>query len=85
DGASSAAGDVTAWVSGGHLYLLYQDGKNDHWITAEGVTIAANKSYSLAVTFDANGIGVFVDGTRVASDSDAIGGLATNARELVIG
>lgn len=85
DGASSAAGDVTAWVSGGHLYLLYQDGKNDHWITAEGVTIAANKSYSLAVTFDGNGIGVFVDGTRVASDSDAIGGLATNARELVIG
>ncbi|WP_408589762.1 LamG-like jellyroll fold domain-containing protein [Novosphingobium sp.] len=85
DGASANAGDVTAWVSGGNLYLLYQDGTNDHWIQADGVTIAADQNYSLAVTFDGNGIGIFLDGERVASDAGAIGGLAKNARELVVG
>lgn len=85
DGASNAAGDVTCWVNDGQLYVLYQDGKNDHWIRAEDVTIDAGRAYSLAITFDGYGIAVWLNGEQVAIDGDALGGLSSNTRALVLG
>jgi len=85
DGASNAAGDVTCWINDGQLYVLYQDGANDHWIRAEDVIIEAGRSYSLALTMGADGLAVWLDGQEVAFDADAAGGLADNTRALVLG
>ena len=85
DGNTSQAGDVTVWVNGGQLYMLYQDGTNDHWIRAEGVSIAAGQKYSLAVTFGADGLGLWLDGQRVAVETGVTGGIEGNNRALVIG
>ncbi|MDF8333659.1 LamG-like jellyroll fold domain-containing protein [Novosphingobium cyanobacteriorum] len=85
DAASNAAGDVTCWINDGQLYLLYQDGTNDHWIRAEGVTIQAGTQYSLAVTFGPGGVALWLNGEQVALDDDALGGLSSNTRSLVLG
>ncbi len=85
DGASNAAGDITAFIRDGELYVILQDGKQDHWIKAEDVTIEAGRQYSLAVTFGPAGLGLFLDGKRVGADVDATTGLSANARSLALG
>lgn len=85
DGASNAAGDITAFIRDGELYVILQDGKQDRWIKAEDVTIEAGRQYSLAVTFGPDGLGLFLDGKRVGADVDAVTGLAANTRSLALG
>ena len=85
DGSSNADGDMTAFISDGELYVLLQDGGRDFWIKADGVTIEGGRQYSLAVTFGPDGLGVFLDGKRVAADVDATSGLGPNTRSLVLG
>lgn len=85
DGASNADGDMTAFINDGELYVLLQDGSRDYWIKADGVTIDGGRQYSLAITFGQDGLGVFLDGKRVAADVDATSGLGPNIRSLVIG
>ncbi|WP_054121793.1 LamG-like jellyroll fold domain-containing protein [Novosphingobium sp. AAP93] len=85
DGASNAAGDITAFIRDGELYVILQDGKQDRWIKAEDVTIEAGRQYSLAVTFGPDGLGLFLDGKRVGADVDAVTGLAANTRNLALG
>lgn len=84
DGSGNKAGDITAFIDDGQLYVLFQDGTNDHWIRAEDVTIAAGRQYSLAVTFGSDGVGVWLNGQEVAVDIDAGSGLGANTRNLVI-
>ncbi len=85
DGNSNADGDMTAYISDGELYVLLQDGSHDYWIKADGVTIEGGRQYSLAVTFGPDGLGVFLDGKRVAANVDATSGLGPNTRSLEIG
>jgi len=85
DGSSNADGDITAFINDGELYVLLQDGSHDYWIKADGVTIEGGRQYSLAVTFGPDGLGVFLDGKRVAADVDATSGLGSNTRSLVLG
>ncbi|MFM9935257.1 MAG: LamG-like jellyroll fold domain-containing protein [Novosphingobium sp.] len=85
DGSSNADGDMTAFINDGELYVLLQDGSRDYWIKADGVTIESGRQYSLAITFGQDGLGVFLNGKRVAADVDATSGLGPNARSLVIG
>lgn len=85
DGASNAAGDITAFIRDGELYVILQDGKQDRWIKAEDMTIEAGRKYSLAVTFGPDGLGIFLDGKRVGADVDAVTGLAANTRSLALG
>lgn len=85
DGASNAAGDITAFIRDGELYVILQDGKQDHWVKAEDVTIEAGRQYSLAVTFGPDGLGLFLDGKRVGADVEATTGLAANTRSLALG
>lgn len=85
DGASNADGDITAFINDGELYVLLQDGIRDYWSKAEGVTIDSGRQYSLAITFGQDGLGVFLDGKRVAANVDATSGLGPNTRSLVIG
>lgn len=85
DGASNAAGDITAFIRNGELFVILQDGRADHWIKAEDVTIEAGRQYSLAVTFGPDGLGIFLDGKRVGADVDATTGLGANTRSLALG
>jgi Ca2+-binding RTX toxin-like protein len=85
DGASNADGDLTAFVRGGELYVVLQDGARDWWLKADGVTIESGRQYSLAITFGQDGLGLFLDGKRVAADVDATSGLGPNTRNLVLG
>ncbi len=85
DGASNADGDITAFVRNGELYVVLQDGTRDWWLKAEGVTIESGRQYSLAITFGQDGLGLFLDGKRVAADVDATSGLGPNTRSLVLG
>ena len=85
DGASNAAGDITAFIRDGELYVILQDGKQERWVKAEDVTIEAGRTYSLAVTFGPDGLGLFLDGKRVGADVDATTGLGANTRGLVLG
>lgn len=85
DWGTNSAGDVTAFISNGALHLLYQDGTGDHWLTAEGVTINAGQSYSLAVTFSDSGVALWLDGQEVAVDLTATGGIGGNAHNLTVG
>ncbi len=85
DGASNADGDITAFVRDGHLYVILQDGTRDWWLQAEDVTIESGRQYSLAITFGQDGLGLFLDGKRVAADVDATSGLGPNTRSLVLG
>lgn len=85
DGSSNANGDMTAFINDGELYVLLQDGSRDWWVKAEGVTIEGGRQYSLAVTFGQDGLGVFLNGKRVAAEIDATSGLGPNTRGLVLG
>ena len=85
DGKSNADGDMTAYINDGELYVLLQDGNRDWWIKAEDVTIESGRQYSLAITFGQDGLGVFLNGKRVAAEVDATSGLGPNTRSLVIG
>lgn len=85
DGASNAAGDITAFIRDGELYVILQDGTRDWWVKAEDVTIEGGRQYSLAVTFGADGLGLYLDGKRVGTEVDATAGLAANTRGLVLG
>ncbi|MBX9663845.1 LamG-like jellyroll fold domain-containing protein [Novosphingobium sp.] len=85
DGASNADGDMTAFVRDGHLYVVLQDGTRDWWLQAEDVTIESGRQYSLAITFGQDGLGLFIDGKRVAANVDATSGLGPNLRSLVLG
>ena len=85
DGSSNADGDMTAFINDGELYVLLQDGSRDWWVKAEGVTIEAGRQYTLAITFGQDGLGVFLNGKRVAAEVDATSGLGPNTRSLVLG
>lgn len=85
DGASNADGDLTAFVRDGELYVVLQDGSRDWWLKAEDVTIESGRQYSLAITFGQDGLGLFLNGKRVAADVDATSGLGPNTRGLVLG
>lgn len=85
DGASNADGDITAFIRDGELYVVLQDGTRDWWLKADGVTIESGRQYSLAITFGQDGLGLFLDGKRVAADVDATSGLGPNTRSLVLG
>lgn len=85
DGASNADGDITAFVRDGELYVVLQDGSRDWWLKAEDVTIESGRQYSLAITFGQDGLGLFLNGKRVAADVDATSGLGPNTRSLVLG
>ena len=85
DGASNTAGDITAFIRDGELYVLLQDGARDWWVKAEDVTIEGGRQYSLAVTFGPEGLGLYLDGKRVGAEVDATAGLTANARSLVLG
>ncbi len=85
DGSSNAAGDITAFISRGALYVLVQDGSRDFWIKADDITIEAGRQYSFAVTFGSDGVSLWLNGEHVAAQLDATGGLGSNARALVIG
>lgn len=85
DGSSNADGDMTAFINDGELYVLLQDGSRDWWVKAEGVTIEAGQKYTLAITFGQDGLGVFLNGKRVAAEVDATSGLGPNTRGLVLG
>ncbi len=85
DGASNADGDITAFIRDGQLYVLLQDGSRDWWLKAEDVTIESGRQYSLAITFGQDGLGIFLNGKRVAADVDATSGLGPNLRNLVLG
>ena len=85
DGASNADGDITAFIRDGQLYVLLQDGSRDWWLKADDVTIESGRQYSLAITFGQDGLGIFLNGKRVAADVDATSGLGPNLRNLVLG
>ena len=85
DGSGNADGDITAFINDGELYVLLQDGSRDWWVKAEGVTIDAGHQYTLAITFGQDGLGVFLNGKRVAAEVDATSGLGPNTRSLVLG
>ncbi|KUR71632.1 hypothetical protein AQZ52_08430 [Novosphingobium fuchskuhlense] len=85
DGASNADGDITTFIRDGELYVILQDGSRDWWLKAEGVTIESGRQYSLAITFGQDGLGLFLNGKRVAADVDATSGLGPNTRGLVLG
>ncbi|MEI6643601.1 MAG: LamG-like jellyroll fold domain-containing protein [Novosphingobium sp.] len=85
DGATNADGDITTFIRDGELYVVLQDGSRDWWLKAEGVTIDSGRQYSLAITFGQDGLGLFLDGKRVAADVDATSGLGPNTRSLVLG
>lgn len=85
DGSANADGDMTAFINDGELYVLLQDGSRDWWVKAEGVTIESGRQYTLAVTFGQDGLGVFLNGKRVAAEVDATSGLGPNTRTLVLG
>lgn len=85
DGASNADGDIAAFIRDGELYVLLQDGSRDWWLKADGITIDAGRQYSLTITFGQDGLGLFLDGKRVAADVDATSGLGPNVRGLVLG
>lgn len=85
DGASNADGDITAFIRDGKLYVVLQDGSRDWWLKAEDVTIESGRQYSLAITFGQDGLGLFLNGKRVAADVDATSGLGPNTRSLVLG
>lgn len=85
DGSGNTKGDITAFINDGKLHVLLQDGSRDYWIKAEGVTIDAGQKYSMAITFGEDGLGLFLNGKRVAAVSDATSGLGSNTRSLVIG
>ncbi|WP_292931183.1 LamG-like jellyroll fold domain-containing protein [Novosphingobium sp. PASSN1] len=85
DGSSNADGDMTAFINDGELYVLLQDGSRDWWVKADGVTIEAGRQYTLAITFGQDGLGVFLNGKRVAAEVDATSGLGPNTRSLVLG
>jgi len=85
DGATNAAGDITAFIRGGELYVVVQDGSRDYWVKAEDITIDAGRQYSLAVTFGSDGVSIWLNGQHVGAALDAKTGLELNARGLVIG
>ena len=84
DGASNAAGDITAYVHDGMLKFLIQDGARDYWISVEDVTIEAETAYSLALSFGEGGLQIYLDGEKVAAHYDLDVGLAGNTRNLVL-
>jgi Ca2+-binding RTX toxin-like protein len=85
DGSGNGDGDITAFINDGELYVLLQDGSRDWWVKAEGLTIDAGRQYTLAITFGQDGLGVFLNGKRVAAEVDATSGLGPNTRSLVLG
>jgi Ca2+-binding RTX toxin-like protein len=85
DGSGNGDGDITAFINDGELYVLLQDGSRDWWVKADGVTIDAGQQYTLAITFGQDGLGVFLNGKRVAAEVDATSGLGPNTRSLVLG
>jgi Ca2+-binding RTX toxin-like protein len=85
DGASNADGDLTAFIRDGHLYVVLQDGTRDWWLEADDVTIESGRQYTMAITFGQDGLGLFLDGKRVAANVDATSGLGPNLRSLVLG
>lgn len=85
DGSSNAAGDVTAFVHNGHLTVLLQDGKADHWLEIDDYAIEAGQSYDFAMSFGPGGLQIYLNGEKVAAEYDLKTGLAGNNRSLVIG
>jgi len=85
DGATAGAGDLTAFVHDGRLAVLLQDAKGDHWIEVEDHLVEAGRTYDFALSFGTQGLSLYLDGEKLATDSDLTTGLNANSRGLVIG
>jgi len=68
----------------GDLVMRLQDGEKNHWLNAEGA-ITPGTEHSVAVSWGTQGAMLWVDGVRVAYNSDVTQGLQANPEALVIG
>jgi Ca2+-binding RTX toxin-like protein len=82
---NGSGGHLAAYVSGvGDLTIRLQGATETWYFSADGA-IERGKDYDLAVSFGDDGLAVYLNGVRIAYDTELTQGWSTNTEKLIFG
>ncbi|MEM6620486.1 MAG: LamG-like jellyroll fold domain-containing protein, partial [Pseudomonadota bacterium] len=85
DASGEKNGDTTVWIEDdGDLLVRLQTNETSQYMRAEGV-VEAGREYDFALVMGRSGAEMYLDGVKVAYDTDIMTGWSTNDEALVIG
>lgn len=81
----SGSGEFTVWLQDGKIKVTQDDGDTTHYFRTSDVVITAGTPHSVAYSFGADGMQLFVDGERVLLDTEWNEGVAAVDANLTLG